>query len=211
MLKALITNTNDHPFEADKINRLFNAGLDVLHLRKPHHSKDEIVEILKRIEPKYHNRIILHQHYALIKKFDLRGIHVRHEERASLFFNKLYLPSLRRSNKNMVVSATIEHIESVKSLSNGPVNCLLFSGIFNEHTTARLSLNLQKVNLKKFLADMKFPVYAMGGVTADTCALAKQLGFAGIVLQNYIWDAKDAVQKFNVLVDHHAGSQVKQA
>jgi thiamine-phosphate pyrophosphorylase len=211
MLKALITNTKDHPFETDKINRLFNAGLDVLHVRKPHHGKQELIEFLERIDSKYHPKIVLHNHYSLIKRFNLKGIHLHHGDRDSFFFKHLYLPYLRRYAKDMTISTTIEHLESARYLAKGPINCIIFSGVFNEHTTSRLSAKLEKVNMKKILAEIKIPMFAMGGVNKETALLASHLGFSGIMMQNYIWDSKDAVQNLSLLQEEQSDSDIKQA
>ena len=62
--------------EADKINQLFESGLDELHIRKPGYSKDDLCSLLNLINREYHHRIVLHHHHSLMKSFILKGIHL---------------------------------------------------------------------------------------------------------------------------------------
>ena len=63
---------NEHQILA----HLFDEGLEYFHLRKPGFSKARIINYLSQIPDKYYNRIVIHSHYDLIRKYNLKGIHI---------------------------------------------------------------------------------------------------------------------------------------
>jgi thiamine-phosphate pyrophosphorylase len=61
---------------------LFLAGLQRLHVRKPHASISQLKDMLTCLPAKYHSRVILHQHHKLAEDFKLGGIHFKSSSQA---------------------------------------------------------------------------------------------------------------------------------
>ena len=62
--------------EANYINQLFEAGLDLLHLRKPDSCIADCERLLLEINPKWYPGIVVHDHFSLCGKYHLHGIHL---------------------------------------------------------------------------------------------------------------------------------------
>ena len=62
--------------EAEIVKELFDNGLETFHLRKKNASTRQIEEYLNAIPRKYWSRIVIHSHYSLAIKYDLKGIHL---------------------------------------------------------------------------------------------------------------------------------------
>lgn len=62
--------------EANYINQLFEAGLDLLHLRKPDSCIADCERLLQEINPKWYPGIVVHDHFSLCGKYHLHGIHL---------------------------------------------------------------------------------------------------------------------------------------
>ena len=62
--------------EATYINKLFDAGIDLLHLRKPESNIEECKQLIQEIDEKWHNKIVVHDHFELYQEFHLHGIHL---------------------------------------------------------------------------------------------------------------------------------------
>ena len=62
--------------EANYINQLFEAGLDLLHLRKPESCIDDCERLLQEINPKWYPGSVVHDHFSLCQKYHLHGIHL---------------------------------------------------------------------------------------------------------------------------------------
>ena len=70
----VITPPTAVPDETVICNLLFANGLETLHLRKPGASAEAYEAFIRRIEPRYHRRVVIHAHYALAEKYRLREI-----------------------------------------------------------------------------------------------------------------------------------------
>ena len=46
--------------EATYINKLFDAGIDLLHLRKPESNIEDCKQLLQEIDKKWHKKIVVH-------------------------------------------------------------------------------------------------------------------------------------------------------
>ena len=62
--------------EASAINRLFENGIDLLHLRKPDSQAEECRQLLEAVNKRWLQRIVVHDHFELCNEFQLYGIHL---------------------------------------------------------------------------------------------------------------------------------------
>lgn len=83
MKKLIVITTPDGlPNEEQLLTRLFEAGLECLHLRKPNSSREEMEQLIRLLPDSYYTRIVLHDHHELAMRYPLGGIHLnsRHPE-----------------------------------------------------------------------------------------------------------------------------------
>lgn len=62
--------------EAETIGSLFDAGLEILHFRKPGWPAERLMKVLDMIDPDQHPKIMVHAHHELLNKYQLRGVHL---------------------------------------------------------------------------------------------------------------------------------------
>ena len=60
------------------LNALFDEGLEVLHLRKPHTEPVYSERLLTLIPETYRKRIVVHDFFYLKDEYNLKGIHLNH-------------------------------------------------------------------------------------------------------------------------------------
>jgi thiamine-phosphate pyrophosphorylase len=72
MQVVLITPPSTAPSEVQHDNRMFDAGLPVLHLRKPAADTAAIQSYLQAIKPEDLNRVVLHQHHSLAREWPIK-------------------------------------------------------------------------------------------------------------------------------------------
>ena len=76
-MKFLVfTSPSFIPDEASYIRRLFELGLDVLHLRKPGASADECARLVEEVPELWRGRIVVHDHFRLCRDYGLMGVHL---------------------------------------------------------------------------------------------------------------------------------------
>lgn len=72
----IITTPTFISHEAKYIYQLFEAGIDLLHLRKPDSTPEKYEQLLQKIDPKWYPQIVIHDHFELCEKYHLHGIHL---------------------------------------------------------------------------------------------------------------------------------------
>ena len=79
-MKLILLSTPDFFVEEDTIiNALFEEGLDLFHLRKPHTEPIYSERLLTLIPQQWHDHIVVHDHFYLVDEFGLRGVHLSKE------------------------------------------------------------------------------------------------------------------------------------
>ena len=67
----IITPPYSLPDEGRIVNRLFENGLHLLHLRKPGANRNTLERYIRDIRPCFRERIVLHNHFELAEVYGL--------------------------------------------------------------------------------------------------------------------------------------------
>lgn len=210
MKKILFTNSSDVKLEVNKIEDFFDHGLDLLHIRKPHHSIDELRNYIAQIDKKYHQQIVLHDHFELLDEFHLKGIHISHENRHGFWFQNFTLKRIQKKHKHLSISYTANSIKEYLRLTRRNADYIFLGRIFSTHSISGLNPIFdidELIHLNKIATT---PIIALGGITDLTIAKAKHIGFTGIVLHKYIWESKNPSESFITLLQIINSNQINQ-
>lgn len=176
MKLIVITTPQFFEGEATAINSLFQAGLEILHLRKPGASAEEMEHLLHRIPAEYMNRIVTHEHFALAPFFGLKGIHLNGRNP--------HIPAHYAGH----VSCSCHSLEEVVQRKS-TCDYLFLSPIYNSISKEGYDSAFSFRNLKEAqsagIIDSK--VMALGGICQEHLAEIASLGFGGAVLLGDIW------------------------
>lgn len=189
MKLIVITHPGTLKDEALICNSLFANGLEILHLRKPGAGRAEYQKFIEQVEPRYRNRITLHDHYELVQEYQLRGIHIKSKEAAG------YINYTNTQN----ISISCHSFKEIENLPFRPAYCFL-SPVFDSISKQGYGKQFEDTELQLFLKDSggeNPPVIALGGITTDNLYLCNQYGFQGAAVLGYIWEHPDeAIQRF---------------
>lgn len=177
------------------LNDLLANGLVQLHVRKPSTPKYVLENLILNIDPRKHANLIIHSHYDLLAKYDLKGIH----------FTKKYLEKAHPLNVETLINTS-----QVKSFSlSKPVHSLNeLAEVEDHYQFVTLSPIFDSISKEGYggnligLADFKsikrpgLKVYALGGITKDNIASVKKMGFDGAVLLGTLWGSDDPVLQY---------------
>ncbi|HLC84103.1 MAG TPA: thiamine phosphate synthase [Bacteroidia bacterium] len=190
MSLCVISNPSAVTNESLIINSLFTNGLEILHLRKPSGSIDEVAELILRIDAKFHHRISLHQHHKLSEQFDITRFHFREESRKQIGEAELE----KHHSKGKILSTSIHSMDEYKKLSSFFDYCF-FGPVFNS-----ISKKESKSILKNDFTigeQTQIKIIALGGITNDSIPKVKKMGFNGIALLGSIWQSEKPLEEFN--------------
>ena len=169
----LITITQPAFFEgeAEAITSLFEAGLEILHLRKPGASYEDMEQLLNRLPPEYLKRIVTHEHFQLASFRNLKGIHLNGRNPTA---PAGFTGHISRS------CHSLEEVTKYKATCDYVFLSPIYDSISKEgYPSAYTTDSLQKAR-QAGIIDAK--VMALGGVTAAHFPEISSLGFGGAVL-----------------------------
>ena len=183
--------------ESEKINSLFEAGMDFLHIRKPLYTESQMKLLIEGIEKKYHSKITIHSHFSLLKKFELKGIHISSSDLNS-FFKKRYIKYLK-GKYNISVSITVSNLKS-KNITDNLIDYGFVGPVFINYSEESIVSNYNLFEAKKELKALNKKVYAQGIYSLQNISAINAAGFSGPVLQSYIWKSDDILNNFKSLI-----------
>ena len=162
--------------EATIIAQLLHWGVDLIHLRKPESSADDLAKLIEAIPTVYHNRLVLHDHFDLATHFTLHGLHLNRRN------------SVLPPNHKGTVSQSCHTLDEVKAYKT-KCDYVFLSPVFNSiskqgYASAFTPKALSEAK-KQGLIDQK--VVALGGITAANIDKTKYYGFGGVTLLGDIW------------------------
>lgn len=162
--------------EADFIDKLFNHGLDRLHLRKPGADIGECRRLLDGISREWLPRIVVHDNFGLCREYGLGGVHLNGR-------NPMAPP-----NHEGCVSRSCHSLEEI-SRYKGECDYLTLSPIFNSISKQGYMAAFEPEQLAAArdsgLIDSR--VIALGGVTLENIPRVRELGFGGVAILGDVW------------------------
>lgn len=182
MMKLIvITSPSFLADEGNAINALFQTGLEILHLRKPHSSIDEVENLLQSVSEPFRNRIVLHEHFGLAEKYGLKGIHLN--GRNPVAPEGLYGHISRSCH-------SLQEVEEWKNVCDYVFLSPIYDSISKEGYGAHFTAEQLQDARSHSLVDEK--VVALGGICADNIPEVKAFGFGGVALLGDVWNRKGA-------------------
>lgn len=188
---VVVSSPKDHPNETVEVIRMFDAGLEYFHIRKPRLSKKQLTEYIKLFPEKYRKRLVIHSYHGLASTLNLGGIHLsrKHRKRGRFYRLKLFLR--RKIERDLLVTRTFHKLTDITN-EKRKYSYTFLSPVFDSITHSTLSGGFSKRALLIMIPQARQPVYALGGVTIERIPEIADLGFEGAVLLGSVWNSEEA-------------------
>lgn len=175
--------------EAARIEALFRAGLELLHLRKPASSAEECGALLEQLPPFCRGRIVTHDHFGLVARFGLRGVHLNGR-------NPLPPPGFAGQR-----SASCHSLEELAGRKREGFDYLFLSPVFDSlskrgYRAAFPPEALAEARQAGVLDGQR--VVALGGIRPELLEQVAAWGFGGAAVLGYVWQG-DPVGRLRLL------------
>lgn len=166
-----VTQPGFYPEESERINEILSAGkARFVHIRKPDLSLSETEKLINGISSDFHKNLKLHDHFELLEKYDLGGIHLNSRNPEKYFASNSVSKSIH----------SIEEISIVEDLDYFFISPV-FDSISKHGYKAAFDLNTLSEEIKGKKA------IALGGVTPDKIPWLKSLGFYGAAMLGHFF------------------------
>jgi thiamine-phosphate pyrophosphorylase len=169
------------PNEEKAITTLFQNDLEFLHLRKPDFSENELIRFTEKIPVEFHHRIIIHQHFKLVKKFDFKGIHLN-------LVNRIFYEELKTENIKILSTSCHSFSEIIEN--QGKFEYIFLSPIFdsiskNGYSSAFSREELLNAKNQNIINDK---IIALGGINLENIKTLIDFGFGGVGVLGNLWN-----------------------
>lgn len=197
MKLLVITSPTEVAQEAEKLTALFKEGLDVLHFRKPDWKLEQYERLLRKLPAEHYKKIVIHSHFKLMGKYNLKGIHLQSRLLAEAEDTNVKEAFKLASKRNLAVSASMHSFQEIKN-SKWKFDYVFLSPVFDSISKKGYTSGFKPEELRAFISAHTLPVklIALGGVDEGTIKQVKEYGFSGAALLGAIWESEDGVEKF---------------
>lgn len=157
--------------EAGRINQILSLGeADFVHIRKPGAKAIEIEKLLNEVNTDLYPKIKLHDHFELVGKLDLGGVHLNSRN-----------PEPPSQVKSLSISC-----HSLEEIPEGDkFDYFFLSPVFDSISKPGYKAAFNLKDLSEAIKDKK--AIALGGVTPNRFRLLQQLGFTGGALLSHFF------------------------
>ena len=170
-IKIAITRPEFFSREAALINEILKNDMALyVHIRKPFANKEEIKNLIKEINPEFHCRLKLHDHFELMEDFALGGIHLNSRNPESY-------PDVKS------ISISYHSINEINKMN--VYDYFFISPIFDSISKKGYKAAFDLEELSKIIKGKN--AIALGGVTPKKFPLLKKLGFSGAALLSHFF------------------------
>ena len=184
----LFTSSDKFRSEIYIVLKMFENGLETLHIKKPDFSKKQLNNYLELIPKKHHNKIVIHSHYSLALRHKIKGLHLSTSFRDSNIFYKKYIFLLKLLKPNMIFTCSYHNLDQLLNHDN-IYSYAFLSPIFNSDGT--LNNKFTKDSINTTISQINIKSFALGGVTESNFKIIKSMNFNGIALMGSIWYGND--------------------
>lgn len=176
-MKQLLLITTPYFFEeeASVLTELFKRGLEILHIRKPQSDLNSVEKLLNEIDSQYHSSIVLHEHFQLASRYNLKGIHLNQRNRD---IPKGFTGRISRSCHTL---EELQHISEYNYVFLSPI----FSSISKKEYESNFPIEtLLAASNQKIIHRQ---VIALGGIDTNTIPLLTNIPFGGVAVLGGVW------------------------
>lgn len=175
-----IVITLPHFFEDEErrlVDMLESGKADLVHIRKPEASREDMEHLLLHLPQWIYGRLVLHDHHDLAVEFGLYGIHLNSRHPQPL------------EGWQGSVSKSCHSVDELVRCKQKPYNYLSLSPIFDSISKPGYCSAFSKEELRSAheagIIDNR--VMALGGVTFERIEQVREMGFGGAMILGDAW------------------------
>lgn len=175
------------PNESETINQMFHEGLDLLHIRKPWVSMEEMKGFIRNIDESYYPQLVLHSHYEAGKDYGISRFHFREEDRKEGKY---------KSFINQSILSTSVHEIATYNMLEKEWEYAFISPFFPSISKKGYGIKSTVIESLKDRNNPEVKLIALGGIDSHHIQQVFDLGVDGVALLGAIWESDEPLNVF---------------
>lgn len=187
--------------EAVEINRLFQSGMQLYHIRHHNISEVDLRSLIEEVEPKYLSRIVANHNHAIARDMGITRFHFTEEDR-KLWGKKKW----KNRSENETYSTSVHTLEDFNKLPDFFEYAFL-SPVFD--SISKPGCKAVKFDLSRRDLEKPIKLIGLGGIHSRNVHEALEMGYDGVAVLGAIWESEEPVkafQKISLAVQSKIGS-----
>ena len=180
MKLAVISSSKTVENETEIVTQFFEEGLQTFHLRKHRYSAAEMKLFIKKIPIHYHDRIIIHSHHSLARKFKLKGVHLTKSHKKKQLKTWLTLKFIKFTNPELEVTTSFNNLGQLFDKHSAYEYSYVFLSPVFDSLSSKFQSGFTEYSLSAALKKTKYKVVARGGVDITAIEKSHKIGFEGL-------------------------------
>ncbi|MDW9382042.1 thiamine phosphate synthase [Chryseobacterium sp. JV558] len=175
------------PNETNIINQMFQEGLDLLHIRKPWISRNEMIEFITQIDEAFYPKLVLHTHFDLGKEYHISRLHFREADRAE--------ERCKSFAEENTMSTSVHDITTYNTLEK-EWDYAFISPFFPSISKKGYGMDS---TIKEEIQQRNNPnvkLIALGGIHQDNIQEVFKSDVDGVALLGVIWESEEPLKVF---------------
>lgn len=193
----VITNSSPIANEISTIHSLFENGLELLHIRKPEYSAEELRSFLFKIKLDYSGRLVLHSHHHLAEELGINRLHFSESERKK----KDQLAIEIHKAKGFHLSTSTHTIADFNTL-NSVFEYAFLSPVFPSISKTGYTSNTDLFKVVKSRTNYTTKLIALGGIEPKNTGQTIENGFDSVALLGTIWNQNNPLENFKLCLEN---------
>lgn len=177
-MKVVVVSTETFfAHEIAAVCLLFEAGLQIFHLRKPQSTINEMRDFLRKIPAQFRGRVVLHDHFLLLNEFELKGAHLNRR-------NPVETQGIAPPQHTSKSCHSLEEITNISQF-----NYVFLSPIFDSISKNGYTKTFSHEALlqAKSTGIINEHVIALGGIMPENISHIVNYGFGGVAILGGLW------------------------
>jgi thiamine-phosphate pyrophosphorylase len=173
--------------ETEIINQLFQEGLDLLHIRKPMISREEMKNFLYGIDEEFYSQLVLHGYGDLGKDHHTSRLHFREADRNAGIYKS-------HIGKN-ILSTSVHDMETYNALGK-EWEYSFFSPVFPSISKKGYGEDSSLIEEMKYRTNQEVKLIALGGINENNICKVFENGADGAALLGAVWNSDQPLNIF---------------
>lgn len=189
----VITNPIQIADEISTIHSIFENGLELLHVRKPNFSEEDMITFITEIKSDLRKQLVLHSHHQLASGFGINRIHFSESKRKKK--DRLALETYK--TKGFHLSASVHSIADFNALES-VFEYAFLSPVFPSISKTGYSSETDLFEAVKNRTNYAIKLIALGGIESKNIKQTLENGFDDAVLLGTIWNSTNPIENFKL-------------
>lgn len=177
--------------ESEEINRLFESGMELYHIRHHNISEEDLRSLIQGVEEEYLPRIVANHNHDIARSLGVQRFHFTEDDR-KLWEKKKW----KNRSESEVYSTSVHSLETFNELPDF-FEYAFISPVFD--SISKPGYKAVSFDLSERNANKPIKLIGLGGIHSANIHDAMDLGYDGFAVLGSIWESEEPVKAFQKL------------